>query len=254
MPRVSVVMSVYNEEQYVGEAIDSILCQTFQDFEFVIVDDGSVDRTPAVLKGFDDPRLKVHHQANQGQSAALNQGIRLSTGGYIARMDGDDISLPGRLEKEVSLLESHPEIGLVGTWCIKVDTKTGHERVQSLPEDDSAIRRFMIVDNPFIHSSVMIRKDVLDRVGLYKEGLIWQDYELWVRIAGHHRMANIPEPLVIRRKHPENITFTSRKSREFWELLKIQWKAGRQIGLRTEGVIAMTKSLAKACGYGIYGQ
>jgi glycosyltransferase involved in cell wall biosynthesis len=254
MPRVSVVMSVYNEEQYVGEAIDSILCQTFQDFEFVIVDDGSVDRTPAVLKGFDDPRLKVHHQANQGQSAALNQGIRLSTGGYIARMDGDDISLPGRLEKEVSLLESHPEIGLVGTWCIKVDTKTGHERVQSLPEDDSAIRRFMIVDNPFIHSSVMIRKDVLDRVGLYKEGLIWQDYELWVRIAGHHRMANIPEPLVIRRKHPENITSTSRKSREFWELLKIQWKAGRQIGLRTEGVIAMTKSLAKACGYGIYGQ
>lgn len=254
MPRVSVVMSVYNEEQYVGEAIDSILGQTFQDFEFVIVDDGSVDRTPAVLKGFDDPRLKVHHQANQGQSAALNQGIRLSTGGYIARMDGDDISLPGRLEKEVSLLESHPEIGLVGTWCIKVDTKTGHERVQSLPEDDSAIRRFMIVDNPFIHSSVMIRKDVLDRVGLYKEGLIWQDYELWVRIAGHHRMANIPEPLVIRRKHPENITFTSRKSREFWELLKIQWKAGRQIGLRTEGVIAMTKSLAKACGYGIYGQ
>lgn len=254
MPRVSVVMSVYNEEQYVGEAIDSILGQAFQDFEFVIVDDGSVDRTPAVLKGFDDPRLKVHHQANQGQSAALNQGIRVSTGSYIARMDGDDISLPGRLEREVSLLESHPEIGLVGTWCIKVDTKTGHERVQSLPEYDSAIRRFMIVDNPFIHSSVMIRKDVLDRVGLYKEGLIWQDYELWVRIAGHHRMANIPEPLVIRRKHPENITSTARRSREFWELLKIQWKAGRQIGLRTEGVIAMTKSLAKACGYGIYGQ
>jgi glycosyltransferase involved in cell wall biosynthesis len=247
-------MSVYNEEQYVGAAIDSILGQTFQDFEFVIVDDGSVDRTPAVLKGFDDPRLKVRHQANQGQSAALNQGIRLSTGSYIARMDGDDISLPGRLEREVSLLESHPEIGLVGTWCIKVDARTGHERVQSLPEYDSAIRRFMIVDNPFIHSSVMIRKDVLDRVGLYKEGLIWQDYELWVRIAGHHRMANIPEPLVIRRKHPENITSTARRSREFWELLKIQWKAGRQIGLRTEGVIAMTKSLAKACGYGIYGQ
>jgi hypothetical protein len=131
-------------------------------------------------------------------------------------MDGDDISLPGRLEREVSLLESHPEIGLVGTWCIKVDTKTGHERVQSLPEYDSAIRRFMIVDNPVIHSSVMFRKDVLDS--------------------------------------PENITSTARRSREFWELLKIQWKAGRQIGLRTEGVIAMTKSLAKACGYGIYGQ
>lgn len=253
MPLVSVVMSVYNEEQYLGGAIDSILRQTFQDFEFIIIDDGSVDHTPMVLEGYYDSRLRVFHQANQGQSSALNRGIRLASGCYIARMDGDDISLPERLEKEVHFLDAHPEVGLVGTWCLKVDATTGNRRPQSLPEEDGAIRRFMRVDNPFIHSSVMIRKAVLDRVGLYDEGFIWQDYELWVRIAKHHRMANIPEPLIIRRKHPTSITWTEKKSREFWELFRIQWKAARQMGLRGEGMAAMTRSLAKVVGYGIHG-
>ncbi len=252
MPRVSVVMSVYNEERYVAEAIDSILRQTFQDFEFVIVDDGSVDRTPAILRGYQDPRLKVCHQANQGQSSALNQGIRRASGAYIARMDGDDISLPERLEREVGFLDGHPEVGLVGTWCVKVDVRTGQKRLYPLPQEDAAIRRFMTVDNPFIHSSVMIRKSALDRVGLYNEGLIWQDYDLWVRIARHHRMANISEPLVIRRKHPASITGTAKKRREFWERFTVQWRAARQMGLRGEGVVAMTKTLAMALLHGIH--
>ncbi len=206
MPRVSVVMSVYNEERYVGQAIESILRQTFEDFELVVVDDGSADRTPMILKSYGDPRMKIYHQPNRGQSSALNRGIRCASGCYIARMDGDDISLPERLERQTSFLDAYPEVGLVGAWCLKVDERTGHERVQTLPEEDAAIRRFMRIDNPFIHSSVMIRKAVLDRVGLYHEGLIWQDYELWVRIARHHRMANIGEPLIIRRKHPASIT------------------------------------------------
>jgi len=251
MPRVSVVMSVYNEERYVGQAIESILQQTFQDFEFVIVDDGSVDQTPMILKSYGDPRMKVYQQPNRGQSLALNQGIRFASGCYIARMDGDDISLSERLERQASLLDVHPEIGLVGTWCVKVDARTGHERVQTLPEEDGDIRRFMRIDNPFIHSSVMIRKAALDRVGLYHEGLIWQDYELWVRIARHYRMANIGEPLIIRRKHPGSITGTERKSRQFWELFRIQWKAALQIGVRREGLAAMTRSLARAVMYRI---
>lgn len=253
MPRVSVVMSVYNEERYVAEAIDSILQQTFRDFEFVIIDDGSVDHTPMVLKNYHDPRLKVYHQTNQGQSSALNQGIRLASGSYIARMDADDISLPQRLEREVHFLDAHPKIGLVGTWCVKVDARTGQQRLQSLPEEDAVIRKFLTVDNPFIHSSVMIRKSVLDMVGLYDERFIWQDYELWVRIARHHRMTNISEPLIIRRKHPASITWTAKKSREFWELFRIQWKAAWQLGLRGEGMVAMAKSLAKAVWYKLHG-
>lgn len=253
MARVSVVMSVYNEERYVADAIDSILQQTFRDFEFVIIDDGSVDHTPMVLKSYHDPRLKVYHQANQGQSSALNQGIRLASGSYIARMDADDISLPQRLEREVHFLDAHPEIGLVGTWCVKVDARTGQQRLQSLPEEDAVIRKFLTVDNPFIHSSVMIRKSVLDMVGLYDERFIWQDYELWVRIAKHHRMTNISEPLIIRRKHPASITWTAKKNREFWELFRIQWKAAWQLGLRGEGMVAMVKSLAKAVWYKLYG-
>ncbi|MBW2058556.1 MAG: glycosyltransferase [Deltaproteobacteria bacterium] len=253
MPRVSVVMSVYNEEEYLVDAVESILRQTFEDFEFIIVDDGSLDHTPLILQGYRDPRIRVFYQSNQGQSAALNRGIRVSTGQYIARMDGDDVSLPERFEREVSFLDAHPEVGLVGTWCVKVDAATGRRRLQALPEEDEAIRRYMRVDNPFIHSSVMIRKAVLDGVGLYGEGLIWQDYELWVRIARHHRMANIPEPLTIRRKHQASITSTARKSREFWELFTIQWKAAWRIGMRREGAAAMFRSLAMAAGYKIRG-
>ncbi len=253
MPRVSVVMSVYNGERYVGESIDSILGQTFRDFEFVIVDDGSVDDTPAVLERYHDPRIKVYRQPNRGQSSALNQGIRNASGWFIARMDADDISLPERLEREVRFLEAHSEIGLVGTWCIKVDAGTGKERLQSLPEDDAAIRRFLRVDNPFIHSSVMVRRSVFDMVGLYDERFIWQDYDLWVRISKHFRMANIGEPLVIRRKHSASLTRTAKKSREYWELFSIQWKAARQMGLRGEGMAAMTKSLINAVRYKIYG-
>lgn len=253
MPRVSVVMSVYNEERYVGEAVESILRQTFEDFEFVIIDDGSVDRTPMILKSYRDPRIRIYHQANTGQSLALNRGIRLASGPYIARMDADDISLPERLEREVRFLDSHPEIGLVGTWCVKVDARTGTERFQPMPQDDEAIRKFMAIDNPFIHSSVMIRKSVLDTVGLYNEGFIWQDYELWVRVARCHRMANISKPLIIRRKHPASVTWTAKKSREFWELFIIQWRAARQIGVRREGVTAMIKSLLRATFYKIYG-
>ena len=245
MPRVSVIMSVYNEEHYVAGAIDSILGQTFGDFEFVIIDDGSVDRTPAILRGYQDPRLRIHHQTNQGQSVALNRGIRSASGSYIARMDADDVALPYRLEKEVAFLDTHPEIGLVGTWCVKVDSRTGQERLQSLPEKDAAIRRFMTIDNPFIHSSVMIRRRVLDSVGLYDEGLIWQDYELWVRIARYHQMANISEPLIIRRKHPESITGTAKASRKSWERFRIQGKASRLLGPTGKGVVAMTRSLLK---------
>jgi glycosyltransferase involved in cell wall biosynthesis len=254
MPRVSVVMSVYNEERYVGEAVESILRQTFPDFEFVIIDDGSVDRTPAILRGFRDPRIKIYNQANQGQSSALNRGIKHAMGAYIARMDADDISMTERLEREVSFLDGHPEIGIVGTWCIKVDARTGKQRLQRLPDDDAAIRKFMAVDNPFIHSSVMFRKSVLDTVGLYDEEFIWQDYELWVRIARDHRMANINEPLIIRRKHPASLTSRTKKSKESWERFVIQWKAARQMGFRVKGVAAMTKSLATMGWHKIQGR
>ena len=246
MPRVSVVMSVYNHEQYVGHAIDSILQQTFRDFEFVIVDDGSEDNTPQLLKGYHDSRLKIYRQDNQGQSIALNRGIRLTAGTLIARMDADDVALPERIEREVSFLDANPAIGLVGTWGVKVNTETGEERLQRLPEDDASIRRFLVIDNPFIHSSVMFRRSVIETVGLYDERLIWQDYDLWVRVAKNHRMANIPEPLMVRRKHPASISGTSKESRKSWERFHIQIKASRQVGLTYPGLRAMARSLAEA--------
>jgi glycosyltransferase involved in cell wall biosynthesis len=253
MPRVSVVMAVYNEERYIGEALDSILAQHFADFEFIVVDDGSTDRTVEILKGCNDPRLKVFRQSNSGQSLALNQGIKLAWGPYIARMDGDDVSLPDRLAKEVRFLDSHPEVGLVGTWCLKIDESSGKRRLQSLPETDAAIRRFMLRDNPFIHSSVMVRKDALDRVGLYDRSFVWQDYDLWVRIARFYRLANIGEPLILRRKHPASMTRTTPKSKEFWDLFRIQWRAARHLEFRGAGLAGMGLSLGRAAWYRVCG-
>jgi glycosyltransferase involved in cell wall biosynthesis len=246
-------MSVYNHEQYVGQAIDSILQQTFRDFEFVIVDDGSQDNTPRVLRGYHDPRLRIYRQDNRGQSIALNKGIRLATGTYIARMDADDMAMPPRLEKEAAFLDTHPDIGLVGTWGVKVNMETGEETLQHLPDDDASIRRFLVIDNPFIHSSVMIRRSVIETVGVYDEGLIWQDYDLWVRVARNHRMANIAEPLMVRRKHRASISGTSKESRKSWERFQIQLRACRQIGLTGQGLRAMARSLAESGWWTVHG-
>ncbi|MHA1713815.1 MAG: glycosyltransferase, partial [Candidatus Ranarchaeia archaeon] len=120
-PKVSVIMSVYNAEKHVKKAIDSILSQTFRDFEFIIINDGSTDRTSEILKSYADPRLIVVNQANRGVTQSLNKAIGMARGQYIARMDADDISLPQRLEMQVEFLEEHPEVGLVGTSVITID-------------------------------------------------------------------------------------------------------------------------------------
>lgn len=122
-PKISVVMSVYNGERYLGEAVESIFNQTFSDFEFIIINDGSTDRTPEILTEIDDPRAKVINQPNRGLTASLNRAIRLAKGEYIARMDADDISEPTRLERQVEVLDRDPDVVLVACWYEVIDEK-----------------------------------------------------------------------------------------------------------------------------------
>lgn len=202
-PVVSVVLPVYNCARYVGLAVESILAQTYADFELLVVDDGSSDETPTVLGEFADKRLLVVRQPNRGVAAARNRGIALSRGRYIAQMDADDLSNPGRIARQVAFLDDHPRCGMVGTWAEiwSGDEKT--QRVHAHPVDNGHLKFELLFDNPFVQSSVMIRREVLDEVGPYTVDPARQppeDFELWSRVARCYDVANIGEVLQIYRE------------------------------------------------------
>jgi len=209
MPFVTVLMSAYNAERYLGEAIESILKQTFQDFEFIVIDDGSTDGTAAILADYQrrDKRIQIYRQENQGLAAALNTGLDLAQGKYIARMDADDISLPQRLAKQVAFMETHPEVGVCGTWARNISDRLVRPWIRRLPVTDAAIRCHLFFGSPMCHPTVILRRDLFTRTGLrydinYKYG---QDYELWSRAANYTRMENIPEVLLHYRVHSQQV-------------------------------------------------
>jgi glycosyltransferase involved in cell wall biosynthesis len=204
-------MSVYNGQQYLREAIASILAQTLQDFEFLIVDDGSTDKSREVILSYDDARIQLfENQGNLGLSRSLNMGLEMAKGEYIARQDADDISEPERLAKQVAFLESHPEVALLGTWYKKIDSEGNFIGKRELPCDYTEIRWSLLFFCPFIHSAVMLRKDaVLKQIGFYNEALAYSlDYELWHRIACRLSVANLDKYLVRYRITPWSMTST----------------------------------------------
>lgn len=214
MPKVSVILPTYNASQYLENAIQSILAQTFDDFELIIIDDGSTDQTPEILARQVDPRITIMRQENQGLPKALNSGIKSARGLYLARQDADDKSLPQRLEKQVAFLDSHSEYALVGTWA-QITTPSGISNRQLLhPRSNGQIQVQLFFNNQFVHSSVMIRTSVLRTVGLYSEDpehFPPEDYDLWLRIARAYRVANIPEILLEYLETPTSISRTKEK-------------------------------------------
>jgi len=214
MPRVSVIMPVHNGERFVSEAITSILRQTFSDFEFLIVDDGSTDSTPSILRSFHDPRIRLlTNDRQRGIVGALNRALAEARGTYIARMDADDRSAPDRLERQTAFLDREKDVALVGTAAVLIDEQGRERGRESHPAGAREIRKTIFVHNPFIHGSVAVRKSVLDECGVYDERFLHnEDYDLWLRICARHASANLPEFLLERRIHPESIT--SAKQRE----------------------------------------
>ena len=209
--QVSVLLPVYNCPAYVGAAIESILAQTLNKFELIIIDDGSSDNTPEAISRYDDPRIRHYRQANQGLAATLNRAIGLARAPLLARQDQDDISLPDRLAKQVAYMQAHPECGLLGTWAQIMEIEKLSDRFHRHPTDPGELRYHLLFNNPFVHSSVMLRKSVLDQIGGYStdpERQPPEDYELWSRISRVAEVSNIPESLLIYREIPSSMSRT----------------------------------------------
>jgi glycosyltransferase involved in cell wall biosynthesis len=204
MPEVTVLMPVYNGEKYIADAIDSILAQTFTNFEFLIVDDGSTDRTPDIVATYAqaDARIKVVHKTNSGIVDALNIGLTLSAGKYIARMDADDIALNNRLQRQVKLLDDNASVVACGSSFSKFGAKAG---VVKMPKTDEQCRLFQLIGSCFAHPSVMLRAETLKNNDLryLNEYLYAEDYKLWTDMSRHGSLINIQEPLLFYRIHSD---------------------------------------------------
>lgn len=199
-PVVSVVMPVYNCEAYIHDAVESVLSQTFSDFELLIIDDCSTDRTLEVISQFNDPRIYVFHKSvNSGITDSLNLGIEKARGRYIARMDGDDVCEPHRFQVQVDYMEAHPEVGLTGSWYRIIGT---NEPVPA-PQKHSDIKLAMLEYCPIAHPTVFLRKQVLETFSLRydKSYEMAEDYELWSRLLLHSEVYIIPEFLLRYRRH-----------------------------------------------------
>lgn len=205
IPKISVFMPAYNSEEFIAEAIESILNQTFKDFEFIIINDGSTDHTWDIIQKYarQDNRIRAYSRCiNKGIVYTANEGFELARGEYIARMDSDDISLPERFEKQIKYMETHPDIGLLGAWT------------QYFPGFDISKRPkninlfYLLKDCPVDQPVVMIRKSVIDKYHLrYDEDyLACEDQELWFRLIKVSRIANLQELLLMHRWHGNNIS------------------------------------------------
>lgn len=205
-PKVTVLMSVYNGERYLNEAIESILAQTFTDFEYLIIDDASTDRTPEILCSYGDLRIRiVTNEENFGLTKTLNKGLSLARGEYIARMDADDISMPNRLRKQFNFMEKNPDVGVCGTNVRIVDENGKKREKIYCPLTDSCIKSNLFFCSSFVHPSVFIRRNILDE-NLYDSRFRYaQDYELWVRLSKITNFENIKEALLLYRVHSLNI-------------------------------------------------
>lgn len=197
-PQVSVLMPVYNGARFLREAMDSVLAQSFLDFEFVIIDDCSTDVTPEILRSYDDSRIVLlRNEQNLRLPATLNRGLKSCRAPLISRVDADDICLPELLARQVALMGTHPEVGVASTACQYIDEEGRVTSTKRWPVTDDRIRLYMTWDNPMIHSGAMYRRDLVLTVGGYNEDY-WcsQDYELWSRLANRTNLTNLGEPMM----------------------------------------------------------
>lgn len=212
-PLVSVVMPVLNQQDYIRLAIDSILSQTLADFELIIIDDGSTDDTAQIIRTYIDKRIvTIKNEQNCGIAASLNRGIENARGKYIARMDADDISLPGRLKKQVDFMEANPEIGVLGSNAEVIDGKGNTKYSIKFPESHHLILWSFFFFDPIVHPSVMFRRDLVTQMGGYRDlrertqDSFPEDYDLWTRLVQTTWFSNLADVLLKLRKHESGTT------------------------------------------------
>lgn len=214
-PLVTVAMAVRNNVEFIDAAVTSVLQQSWRNLEVLVVLDAPIDGTDQAIARFVDPRLRVIvNEHNLGQTASLKRALQEAKGVYIARLDGDDIAFPERIEKQVDYLERHPGVGLLGGACQVIDVSGRYLGALRWPETDLQIRWTSLLANPFGHPTVMLRRDILNRYGFnYDEAVeSAQDYDLWTRIMASTNVANLREPLILYRVHGDSITTRKREA------------------------------------------
>ncbi|MGK0254471.1 MAG: glycosyltransferase involved in cell wall biosynthesis [Mariniflexile sp.] len=212
---ISVIIPIYNGEETLNDSLVSVLDQKVSNTEVIIIDDGSIDTSFTIAKAIsnDNPSkdILIHKQKNKGLAASLNVGIGLASGKYIARQDQDDLVLPERFVKQFDFLEQNNQVGIVGTWAQIYEGDKETQRYHNHASSSHALKLELLFDNPFVHSSIMMRKSALDNCGGYSEDTFRQppeDYELWSRIAKDYEIANIPEVLTVYREMPSSMSRT----------------------------------------------
>ena len=195
---ISVVTPVYNGEKYLKETIESVLSQSFGDFEFIIVDDGSTDRSADIVASFRDPRIVYIHQQNTGNPGALNRGLFASRGKYVARLDADDLCMPGRFQVQYDFLENNPDYSVCGSCAEMIDKDGETVFVSKLPATDEEIRKVFDRENCMVHSSIFFRRETAFNLGGYNEDirLYFTDWLFMFTLTKHGKVYNFPRPLV----------------------------------------------------------
>lgn len=231
-PRVSVLMSVYNGELYLREAIESILQQSFNDFEFIIINDASTDNSQAIIESYYDTRIVLlNNNSNLGLAQSLNRGLDVAHGQYIARMDADDISLPERLQKQVAFMDENNEIGICGTWFKMFGNNPGW--VVRYAVDHETIRSNLLFGPLLCHPSVIIRRDVLVDHDLHYDPAYdkAEDYALWIQCSRYCNFSNLAEELFLYRSHDSQIS-TAHISRQQESAKLVRIEELRSLGVQ----------------------
>jgi glycosyltransferase involved in cell wall biosynthesis len=201
-------MSVRNGECHVAETVDSVIDQSFTDWEMVVVDDGSTDKTAAILANYDDPRIRVvTRDHGSGLPAALNAGLAHCRAALVARIDADDRCAPDRLEVQIGELARRPDVAVLGSSARLIDDSGNAVGVRIASADPARVLHRLRWRSALIHPSVMFRKDIIESVGAYDEVAGgYEDFELWLRVAAVSRLANLDRPLIDYRVHPGQVT------------------------------------------------
>jgi len=211
-PALSVIMAFYNDAPYIAESIESILNQTYRDFEFVIINDASTDGSREIVARYSDARIRLlDNPSNLGLARSLNLGLAAARGDLVARLDANDVSHTDRLEKQMRFMREHPEIALLGGQYEAIDTRGYRLPWAAVPKPvtELGVKWYFLFESPFVHSTVMFRKALVDELGGYDPTFQWapsEDAELWARMAVRHRMVNLPETLISQRYDPKSIS------------------------------------------------
>ncbi|SEM69178.1 Glycosyl transferase family 2 [bacterium A37T11] len=208
MPEITVFMAAYNTERYIGEAVESILNQSFEDFELLIVNDGSTDRTREVVLQFTDSRIKlIDNPSNMGLTYTRNVALTEARGNYIAVLDSDDIALPNRLKRQYDEMQSRPELALLGSQSFIIDSQGKLEDENlNIKVGAELVKVTLLFNNTYVNSSVMFKTDVFRELKGYREFAPVEDYEFFLRISDRYAVDNLDEHLVKYRRHDHNIS------------------------------------------------